>query len=183
MYIVADYLNHRIQVFDNKGKFLTKWGSLGKQDGQFDHPHGITLDSANMVYVSDSVNNRIQKFTQHGIFITAWGSRGENDGELNIPRDVVADKEGLVYVSDGSNHRIQIFIPKYNTKKSKEAEEIQVRFYTEILSDPNQAVVESSWHGLERLAEIKTIWKYDQVWNAINREILSLFLEILRIMH
>lgn len=172
---VADYLNHRIQVFDNNGKFIAKWGSLGKQDGQFDHPHGITLDSANMVYVSDSINNRIQKFTQQGIFITAWGSHGNNDGELNIPRDMVVDKEGSVYVSDGSNHRIQIFIPKSNTKKSKEAEEIQVRFYTEKLSDPNLAVAESSWLGLERLAESKTIWKYDRVWNALNREILAPF--------
>ena len=169
---VADNLNHRIQVFDNNGRFLAKWGSLGRQNGQFDHPHGITLDSANMVYVSDSVNNRIQKFTQNGIFITSWGSHGNNDGELNIPRDMVVDKEGSVYVSDGSNHRIQIFIPKSNSKKSKEAEEIQVRFYTERILDPNLGVAESSWLGLERLAEIKTIWKYEQVWSAINREIL-----------
>jgi len=42
--------------------FLAKWGSPGSNDGQFNFPQGVVVDSGRNVYVSDSGNNRIQKF-------------------------------------------------------------------------------------------------------------------------
>ena len=42
---VADYGNNRIQKFDSNGNFITKWGSKGTGDGQFDYPTGIAVDS------------------------------------------------------------------------------------------------------------------------------------------
>jgi len=59
---VADTYNHRIQMFDSTGKFLTEWGSEGPGDGQFNEPEGIAVDSAGNVYVADRKNDRIQKF-------------------------------------------------------------------------------------------------------------------------
>src|SRR5580698_19353 len=41
---VTDTNNHRIQVFDNKGQFIRKWGEKGKDEGQFNRPCGITLN-------------------------------------------------------------------------------------------------------------------------------------------
>jgi len=58
---VADSTNHRIQVFDTSGTFLTKWGSLGIGEGEFNNPVGIAESS---IYVADFNNHRIQKFSE-----------------------------------------------------------------------------------------------------------------------
>ena len=54
--------NNRIQKFDSNGNFITKWGTEGIGDGQFDEPTGIALDSSGNVYVVDRGNSRIQLF-------------------------------------------------------------------------------------------------------------------------
>jgi DNA-binding beta-propeller fold protein YncE len=61
---VADASNSRIQKFTSKGKFITKWGSLGDGEGQFRTPNGIAVDSKGNIYVADTYNNRIQKFVR-----------------------------------------------------------------------------------------------------------------------
>jgi tripartite motif-containing protein 71 len=51
-----------IQKFDSNGTFITKWGSQGTGDGQFNVPFSIDIDSLNNVYVADFDNYRIQVF-------------------------------------------------------------------------------------------------------------------------
>ena len=41
---------------------ITKWGSGGTGDGEFDSPNSIAVDSSGNVYVADSWNDRIPKF-------------------------------------------------------------------------------------------------------------------------
>lgn len=40
---VADYQNHRIQVFGLDGTFIRKWGSKGQDPGQFDLASGVAV--------------------------------------------------------------------------------------------------------------------------------------------
>jgi hypothetical protein len=101
--------NTRIQKFDNNGTFLTKWGSEGTGDGQFDGPIGIGVDEIGNVFITDTNNNRIQKFDNGGKFLAKWGSAGSGDGEFNVPIDVAVDRSGHVFVADANNHRIQKF--------------------------------------------------------------------------
>ncbi|HET7641939.1 MAG TPA: hypothetical protein VFK40_00395, partial [Nitrososphaeraceae archaeon] len=53
---------HFVKKFDKNGNLLDSWGTVGSQDGQFLHAHGITIDSEDNVYVSDAENCNIQKF-------------------------------------------------------------------------------------------------------------------------
>jgi len=106
---VADYDNNRIQKFTNISTFITKWGSKGTGDGQFDLPSDVAVNSGN-VYVVDSRNNRIQVFTTDGNFITKWGSNGTGDGQFQYAiTSIAADSSGNVYVVDSGNNRIQVF--------------------------------------------------------------------------
>ncbi|MDN5846325.1 MAG: 6-bladed beta-propeller, partial [Candidatus Nitrosocosmicus sp.] len=59
---VPDYENHRIQIFDPEGNFLTKFGEGGEGDGQFHKASALSMDSEGNIYVADQFNYRIQKF-------------------------------------------------------------------------------------------------------------------------
>ena len=95
-------------------QFVTKWGSLGTEPGQFDGQNNVA-GTGGFIYVPDYYNQRIQKFTNDGQFITMWGgSYGEADGEFANPHGVAIDSEGNVYVSERSGLRIQKFDPDGN---------------------------------------------------------------------
>src|SRR5205823_10769539 len=90
-------------------EFLTKWGTTGSGDGQFNGPIGVAADPAGNVYVADTNNNRIEKFTSSGAFLTKWGTLGSGDGQFRQPFGVAVDAAGNVYVTDRLNNRIQKF--------------------------------------------------------------------------
>ena len=106
---VADLFNHRVQKFTSDGQFITKWGSKGSGDGQFDSPYGIATDNDGNVYVADRFNYRIQKFTSNGQFIAKWGSKGSGDGQFDWPEGIAVDSSGNIYVAEYFNKRIQKF--------------------------------------------------------------------------
>jgi PKD repeat protein len=108
---VADRHNNRIQKFDSSGTFITKWGSYGTGDGEFNKPLGICVDSAGYLYVSDYWNNRIQKFDSSGTFIEKFVfSQGSGDGQFGLgPDSVAVDSAGNLYVTDPINSRVQKF--------------------------------------------------------------------------
>ena len=89
--------------------FVSKWGTLGSGDGQFNLPHYLDVDSSGYVYVADCGNHRVQKFTSDGTFVTKWGSYGSGDGQFNQPCGIAVDSLGHVYVTDYGNHRVQKF--------------------------------------------------------------------------
>jgi len=89
--------------------FVTKWGSYGSGDGQFNGPYGIAVAPDGSVYVDDAGNNRVQKFSATGTFVTKWGSTGSGDGQFNGPYGIAAAPDGSVYVTDLGNNRVQKF--------------------------------------------------------------------------
>src|SRR5262245_22393374 len=91
------------------GTFVTKWGTLGSGDGQFNDPEFLAVDANGNVFVPDRGNNRIEKFTSDGVFVTKWGSAGSADGQFADPLSLAVDAAGNVFVADTSNNRIQKF--------------------------------------------------------------------------
>lgn len=60
--MVCDTLNHRIQVFDVSGKFITKFGTKGSRIGELNEPVSVAVLSDGKIVVSDFSNSRIQIF-------------------------------------------------------------------------------------------------------------------------
>ncbi|MDM8523901.1 SMP-30/gluconolactonase/LRE family protein [Desulfococcaceae bacterium HSG8] len=118
---IADFGNHRIQVFSADGLFVTKWGKEGSGDGEFIRPTGVAADRNGTVYVSDSFNNRIQVFSSDGTFIKKWEnciSPGQGlpirfeGADISLGTGGIAvDRYGNVYAADPGNHRIRKFGP------------------------------------------------------------------------
>ncbi|XP_071944440.1 uncharacterized protein [Antedon mediterranea] len=65
--IVVDSLNHRIQMFDANDKFMKILVGKGDQDGHFQYPHYVAIDSEENLLVSS--NNKLQLLDQNGVFL------------------------------------------------------------------------------------------------------------------
>jgi len=88
---VADSDNHRIQVFNENGKYLRSFGEKERGTGQLDTPKGTVLTSENQLIISEKGNNRIQIFDYFGIQI----------GFINLtftPDDLCLDLSGNLYI-------------------------------------------------------------------------------------
>lgn len=71
-YVSDGYGNSRIIKFSATGRYLFEWGKKGSKEGEFNIPHGITLDNIGNVYVADRENDRIQIFDPNGKFIKQY---------------------------------------------------------------------------------------------------------------
>ena len=98
IYVSDGYVNSRVARFASDGKFLGDWGHKGANPGEFDLPHGITIDSQGRVYVADRSNARIQVFDRDGKFLYAWKSF-----ELGRPFALTVGPDGYLYVVDGGD--------------------------------------------------------------------------------
>ncbi len=59
---VADFENHRVQVFDETGDLLAVFGSQGIDPGNFERPTDLDIGPDDRIYVVDFGNDRIQVF-------------------------------------------------------------------------------------------------------------------------
>jgi DNA-binding beta-propeller fold protein YncE len=59
---VADTGNNRVQKFDLKGNFISKWGSAGTGDGQMMGPVSVSVNDKGSVFVLELNNSRVQEF-------------------------------------------------------------------------------------------------------------------------
>ncbi len=95
--------------------FLLKWGSNGRDPGQFNYPRGVAvLDRGHpimdLVFVADAYNDRIQSFRGDGTPVKQWGEFGKDNGQFFNPRSVaVHSGRNHIFVADCQNCRIQVF--------------------------------------------------------------------------
>ena len=109
--VVADQLNHRVQVFDSNGTFLRSFGHKGENAGEFSYPNGIAIDNDKKVFIADMGNHRVQILSWDGRYLGSFGGKGSLDSQLLCPWGLSLDSTGNVIVADRHNKMIKIFTP------------------------------------------------------------------------
>ena len=103
---VADRENHRIQVFDANGKFISMWNNIHR-------PDGIALDAHDNFYVGElngiegvddcpGLGHRVSVYNLRGELQTRFGDPEEGEGPTQFiaPHGVAVDSQGSLYVGD-----------------------------------------------------------------------------------
>lgn len=101
-YLYVTTVNHEVMIFDDKDRFVRKFGHGGEGDGELGYPNGIAVAEDGTIWVADSNNGRIQMFTNDGRFL------GKFNGGLSTPRGI-AVRGDRVYVVDVFQHRVAVF--------------------------------------------------------------------------
>jgi DNA-binding beta-propeller fold protein YncE len=114
---------HPIIIFESDGRFVTSWG-----EKLFVRPHGIYIDSNDLIYCTDDADQTVRKFTLDGRLLMTLGISGqatdtgvvENDYRtirraglpFNQPTNLAIAPDSTLVVSDGyGNARVHRFTP------------------------------------------------------------------------
>jgi DNA-binding beta-propeller fold protein YncE len=109
---VADRVNSRIQVFDEKGAFLDEWPNIR-------FPLHIAVSRDQFLWVADMLTHKILKYDLNGKLLYSWGTFGGQPGQLWGVHSFSTDSEGNFYVAEVYNGRAQKFRPKPGVDASK----------------------------------------------------------------
>ncbi len=114
---VTDTGNKRVVIFDANGQYLTQFGQLGMEPGQFDEPVGIALDAQGNVYVADTWNSRVQALSPlpDGLTflpLTQWPIAGWYGQSLDNKPYLAIGPDGDVFVTDPEMYRVLEFSPQ-----------------------------------------------------------------------
>jgi DNA-binding beta-propeller fold protein YncE len=105
---VNDRANHRVQVFDENGKYLSEWNT-GNDPSDI---HLIHIGADRMLWAVDRGTSRILKYDLDGHFLYSWGIWGDFPGGFWGVHGLSVDQEGNLYVAEVDNGRVQKFRPR-----------------------------------------------------------------------
>lgn len=108
---VADRSNNRVQEFNEKDEYLSKFGTYGTANGHLKEPKGLAVSATGDLWVSDTGNNRIQEFTPAGEFLAAFGDKGTGNAQFEEPWGITFLANGITYIADNKNNRIDEWTP------------------------------------------------------------------------
>jgi DNA-binding beta-propeller fold protein YncE len=110
---VVDGGNFRVQKLTADGKFISAWGSIGRQLGEFSRPKEAAVDKDGNVYVVDAAFGNFQIFNPKGELLLAVGGRSNLDGpaKFALPSSIAVDDDGRVYVVDQYFRKVDVFRP------------------------------------------------------------------------
>ncbi|XP_077542766.1 uncharacterized protein LOC144155296 [Haemaphysalis longicornis] len=104
--IIADANNHRVQVFDQDGRFKFQFGQVGRGDGQMYFPSRVAVarGTGDIIVIERAPTHQVQVFHRSGQFVRKFGSL-----ELQHPRAVAVDPLGRLVVIECHVMRVVIF--------------------------------------------------------------------------
>ena len=88
-------------------KPVLSFGKQGWNDGMFNYPLGVAVNSRNEIAVTSQ--HMVQVFDCKGNFLRSFGRQGSDKGQFQNPKGIAFGKDRKIYVGDHGNHRIQVF--------------------------------------------------------------------------
>jgi NHL repeat len=113
---VNDRENHRIQVFDENGKFLDQWRTGDPPS----HVYSIYIGADHKyLWGADSGTWKMVKWDLNGKFQYSFGYEGDAPGAFWGVHEFSVDQEGNLYVAEVSAGRVQKFRPMLGADPAK----------------------------------------------------------------
>ena len=116
---VTNNTKHCVYVLNSDLTYYNKFGSKGKEEGQFDKPNGVACDSSGKVYIVEEsfINYRIQIFNADGEYLQQF--KEERRG-IKHPCCICIDHKNRVYVGEESSgqRRVSMFSKTGKFQKS-----------------------------------------------------------------
>jgi sugar lactone lactonase YvrE len=105
---VNDRANHRVQVFDENGKFLREW-KFGDPPSDV---HLFIIPADRSLWAFDRASTHMMKYDLEGHFQYAWGAWGDFPGSFWGVHGMSVDQEGNLYVAEVDHGGFQKFRPR-----------------------------------------------------------------------
>jgi len=111
--LILDSGNFRVQVFDQDGNFIRKFGQVGNRTGQFSRPKGIASDPDGNIYVADTSLANFQIFNAEGELLMFVGSRTNKSQPAGymLPSGIDVDNDGRIYFVDQFFRKVDVYRP------------------------------------------------------------------------
>jgi len=102
---VSDRANHRIQIFDENGKFLEAWPNVPL-------PYSLLMTDDQFLWSASGLTQKFTKYDLNGHLLSSWGTFGALPGGFWGVHQFHVDTEGNLYTADVHVGRPQKFRPK-----------------------------------------------------------------------
>ena len=102
--LVADYENHRVYSYSQKGSYQFHFGGWGSAPTCLQYPVHLSTDSENSIYVIDEMNREIKKFDRCGNFLLQFGR-----GDFGPIFSLSVDARDHIWVAEPEHNRIRVF--------------------------------------------------------------------------
>ena len=105
---VNDRNNHRVQIFDSEGKYLSEWSIKVRPSSL----HLIQIGADRMLWTFDQGTQKMVKYDLEGRLQYAWGAVADFPGTLWGVHGMHVDQEGNLYTAEVNAGRFQKFTPR-----------------------------------------------------------------------
>ncbi len=105
---VNDRQNHRVQVFDDNGKYLNEW-SFGPPPSDI---HLFIISADRYLWAFDRGTSKMLKYDLDGNFLYSWGTWGDFPGGFWGVHGLAVDQAGNFYGAEVDSGRAQKYRPR-----------------------------------------------------------------------
>lgn len=103
---IVDKQNHRVNIYDLSGNFVSSFGTFGTGNDNFSFPEFIIADDTH-IFITDSANHRIKKHDFTGAYVDEFGTRGSGNDQFEYPMALTI-YDNKLYIVDKQNNRVKI---------------------------------------------------------------------------